>query len=197
MTHCNMITTAHDSDLSLLNGLMKGDGPSIDSIYAACYNQVRIMIKDHKGSTEDAKDVFQDAMLVLYRRLHEGDFNLTCKLSSYLQVVSRNLWRSRTRRTPMVALSEKVEKETVLLDESVIEEMINNDKRGLLYKHFDNLERGCKKILELFFLKVRMAEIARRINSTEAYVKKRKFICKSRLIEAIKSDPMYQELKNG
>lgn len=192
-----MITTAHDNDLLLLNGLMKGDSKAIDTIYDGCFNQVRIMIKDHKGSADDAKDVFQDAMMVLYRRLHEGDFNLTCKLSSYLQVICRNMWRSKSRRTPMVSLSEHVGPDHVDLDDSIIDQMINSDKQNLMHKHFEVLESGCKKILALFFQKVPMKKIAEEINSSESYVKKRKFICKSRLIEQIKSDPLYKELKNG
>lgn len=192
-----MISTAHDSDLPLLKGLMEGDNTAINEIYDCCYNQVRIMIHDNSGSSDDAKDVFQDAILAVYRRLHEGDFNLTCKLSSYLQVICRNLWRSRNRRTPMVSLSVLVGKETVDLDDNVIEQMISSDKRNLLYKHFETLEKGCKRILEMFFRKVPMAQIAKEIDSTEAYVKKRKFVCKSRLVDLIKADPLFKELQNG
>jgi hypothetical protein len=66
-----------------------------------------------------------------------------------------------------------------------------------MYKHFEALPDNCRKILALFFDKVPMADIAAELQSTEAYIKKRKFLCKSRLVEQIKADPVYKELRNG
>lgn len=191
-----MITTTHAQDLPLLEGLREGKAGSIERIYEQCYRQTRMMIQKNSGTEEDAKDIFQDALMALYRRLKEGNFELTCKLSSYLQIVSRNLWRARIRNRPVMTTTDQIGDEHVELDGSVIEEILGNDRRKLLYKHFDSLPDDCRQILGLFFKKTSMAEIASQMESTEAYMKKRKFICKSRLIEWIKADPLYKELLN-
>jgi RNA polymerase sigma factor (sigma-70 family) len=192
-----MITSAHTNDLPLLEGLRDGRADSIDLIYTTCYRQVRVMITNQTGTEDDAKDIFQDAMMALYRRLQDGDFALTCKLSSYLQVVCRNLWLYRLRSQPEMTTMEKIGNESVQLDNTVIEEITSIDQRNLMYKHFDALPEDCRKILALFFDKVPMANIAAALKSTEAYIKKRKFLCKSRLVEQIKADPVYKELRNG
>jgi RNA polymerase sigma factor (sigma-70 family) len=192
-----MITSAHTKDLPLLEGLRDGKADSIDRIYTACYRQVRVMITNNAGTEEDAKDIFQDAMMALYRRLQDDDFALTCKLSSYLQVVCRNLWLSRLRNQPEVTTTEKIGDELVQLDNTVIQEITSTDQRNLMYKYFEALPDDCRKILALFFDKVPMADIAEELKSTEAYIKKRKFLCKSRLVEQIKADPVYKELLNG
>jgi RNA polymerase sigma factor (sigma-70 family) len=191
-----MITSAHTNDLPLLEGLRDGRADSIDLIYTTCYRQVRVMITNQTGTEDDAKDIFQDAMMALYRRLQDGDFALTCKLSSYLQVVCRNLWLYRLRSQPEMTTMEKIGNESVQLDNTVIEEITSIDQRNLMYKHFDALPEDCRKILTLFFDKVPMANIAAALKSTEAYIKKRKFLCKSRLVEQIKADPVYKELSN-
>jgi RNA polymerase sigma factor (sigma-70 family) len=192
-----MITSTHAQDLPLLEGLRDGKAESIDRIYSACFRQVRVMIANNAGTEDDAKDVFQDAMMALYRRLQDGDFALTCKLSSYLQVICRNLWTTRLRNRPLTTTTEMIDTEQVLLDDNVVRDITENDQRNLMYRHFDALPDDCKKILGLFFNKESMAEIARQMESTEAYMKKRKFLCKTRLIEMIKSDPVYNELLNG
>jgi RNA polymerase sigma factor (sigma-70 family) len=192
-----MITSAHTKDLPLLEGLRDGKADSIDRIYTACYRQVRVMIMNNAGNEDDAKDIFQDAMMALYLRLRNGDFALTCKLSSYLQVVCRNLWLFRLRNQSVMTTMEKVGDERVQLDNTLIQEMTSIDQRNLMYKHFEALPDNCRKILALFFDKVPMADIAAELQSTEAYIKKRKFLCKSRLVEQIKADPVYKELRNG
>lgn len=192
-----MITSAHAQDFPLLEGLRDGKADSIDMIYTACYRQVRVMITNNTGTEDDAKDIFQDALMALYRRLQDGDFALTCRLSSYLQVICRNLWMSRLRNQPVMATMEKISAERVQLDNTVIQEITSTDQRNVMYKHFEALPDDCRKILGMFFDKVSMADIAIELKSTEAYIKKRKFLCKSRLVEHIKADPVYKELRNG
>lgn len=192
-----MISSTHAEDIPLLEGLREGDAASTDRIYAGCYSQVRVMILKNSGTEDDAKDIFQDAMMALYRRLKERDFELTCKLSSYLQVISRNLWLSKLRNQPLMTTTEMIGEERVQLDSAVIDEMTGNDQRNLLYKHFETLPEDCRKILNLFFNKISMSDIAAEMDTTEGYIKKRKFLCKSRLIERIKADPFYNELRNG
>lgn len=192
-----MITTVHAQDLPLLEGLQNGDSESINTIYTLCFSHVQKMIQRNNGEADDAKDIFQDSLMALYRRLKEGDFSLTCKLSSYLLVVCRNLWRTRLRNNQMITTTENIGEEQVVLDNSVIANILESDRRSLLYKHFDALPEDCRKILGLFFQKIPMAEIAQKMESTEAYMKKRKFVCKSRLIDRIKADPLFKELKNG
>ena len=64
----------------------------------------------------------------------------------------------------------------------------------MLYKAFSKLGNDCRQLLELFFLKIPMEEIMVRLkyNSYE-YVRRRKFMCKNKLIELIKNDPSYKE----
>lgn len=192
-----MITTAHAQDAELLEGLKRSDNRSIDAIYAGCFNQVRIMVMKNNGSADDAQDVFQEAMVALYRRLHKDDFELTCKLSSYLHVVSRNLWKMQLRKRRGTKSLEDEVTEVVDLDGFVEEQIEMAERYQLLYKYFDRLSDDCRKILELFFKKVTMAQIAQQVGSTEGYIKKRKFICKKRLVDAVKADPAYEELING
>ena len=191
-----MITTAHAEDLSLLEGLRAGDREATDQIYARCYNQVRVMIDKASGSSEDARDVFQDAMLALYRRLQQGDFELSCKLSSYVQVMCRNLWRTKLRDTRMTTATEQIDNEVVDLDPRVIKQIEDREKRNLMYKHFDALSDDCRQILEMFFSKVPMAKIAEVLETSEGYIKKRKYVCKTRLMDQIRNDPAFKELAN-
>ena len=42
------------------------------------------IIRHNGGNTQDAEDVFQEALIILVRGIKENDFTLTAKLSTYL-----------------------------------------------------------------------------------------------------------------
>ena len=55
-------------------------------------------IKANNGTVEDAKDIFQDALVVLYKKIHTGGFVLTVPLKTYLQAVVKNCWLQELRQ---------------------------------------------------------------------------------------------------
>ena len=80
-------------------------------------------------------------------------------------------------------------KETASLD---IEQ---NEQDQLYRRQFQRLGADCQRILNLFFDKVSMSDIAQKMGfSSVSYAKKRKFQCKQKLVKLIKEDPLFQEL---
>ena len=69
-----------------------------------------------------------------------------------------------------------------------------NEKKELMRLHFGQLGADCQEVLRRFFDGDSLRQIAEVMNFTEAYAKKRKFICQQKLIAAISADPIYNEL---
>ena len=83
-----------------------------------------------------------------------------------------------------------------MIDARTDSEMEINEQYYLYRKKFAELGKDCKKILSLFLKKVSMAEIMKIMeHSSISYTKKRKFMCKQKLIRLIQGDESYQELK--
>ncbi|MEM9917983.1 MAG: sigma-70 family RNA polymerase sigma factor, partial [Bacteroidota bacterium] len=134
-------------------------------------------------------------LIALFRRLQKGDFELSCTLKSYLRIVCRNLWLTRLRDRSKVDLQGEEELAAVELDGSILEQIEQSEREQLFFKHFDGLGENCRKILQWFFDKMPLAKIAEKLDTSENYIKKRKFICKERLIKAIREDARFSELK--
>jgi DNA-directed RNA polymerase specialized sigma24 family protein len=49
-------------------------------------------IKTNSGFADDARDVFQDTLVVLYKKVHSGDLTLTVPLKVYLLAIAKNCW---------------------------------------------------------------------------------------------------------
>jgi RNA polymerase sigma factor (sigma-70 family) len=57
------------------------------------YPQVEKLILSKGGSKEDAKDVFQEALIIFYEKVMSTEFKLTAAIGTYLYSVSRFLWK--------------------------------------------------------------------------------------------------------
>ena len=56
------------------------------------------LITTRGGSKQDARDVFQDALLIFCKKVWEGNFKLTSKIDTYLYSVCYNIWRNELEK---------------------------------------------------------------------------------------------------
>jgi RNA polymerase sigma factor (sigma-70 family) len=181
----------HYTDEAILEGLEKQDREIIRYIYKEYYPSIKFLIITNSGNEIDAEDVFQDAMVIIYRKIIEGKMILTSSFKTFLYSICRNLWLQRLDRK--LFSYEFMENENLTdMQDSVSYEMreVENEKYRLFQQHFLRLSEDCKKILRLFMNKVPLREIAEIMGfKTEKYAKTRKFMCKEKLKNAIISDP--------
>ena len=90
----------------LLEGILHADKAQVERLYDQCLPGIIRYIKMNKGSEEDAKDIFQDAVVVLYKKLKDMDIILTTSLQSYLLAISRNLWLTTLRNNRFMKMDE-------------------------------------------------------------------------------------------
>lgn len=179
----------------LLNGILRNDNVILQHIYKNFYYKVNLYIKKNSGNDEDANDVFQEAIIVVYRKLKANDLVINCAFETYLYSVCKFLWLKQLSK-------QKSEKEMIVdspLFESEFDhdfsELVEKNERFKLYqKHFQLLGSDCQKLLQLFFDKVPLKQIAQIMGfSGEKYVKKRKFKCKEYLVTSIKQDVSFKK----
>ena len=80
------------SDTEMLAGLKSRNEKILKAYYKLFYSGIRHFVLKNSGSEEDARDLFQDVILVLFQKVRKDSFLLTCSLSTYLFSVSRLLW---------------------------------------------------------------------------------------------------------
>ena len=191
-----MIKAINDIDQQLLKGIRDADRNAVKRIYDLILPSVIHWVKENNGTEADARDMFQEALIALFRKVESGDFQLTCTLKSFIRIMCRNLWLTRIRNNKKFEVSEPEDIERVDLDQDLVRRLERSEKEQLFYKHFDLLGEQCRKIMMWFFDKITLSEIAKRLDTSENYIKKRKFICKEKLVKSIQNDPSFSELKN-
>jgi DNA-directed RNA polymerase specialized sigma24 family protein len=85
------------SDEQILKGILRHDNLILQYIYKQFYYKVNLFIKKNSGNEDDANDIFQEAIIVIYRKLKESDLVFeTSSFQGYLFSVCRFLWLKAT-----------------------------------------------------------------------------------------------------
>jgi len=182
---------------AILEGLRNSDSNVLEYVYKKYFPIVRFFVIKNSGTDEDAKDVFQEAIILIYKRLKDESLDLTCAFKTYLYSVCRLLWLRQLEKRRV--RNEVVSDDQVFidLDEDIEGQAAEQEQFRIYQKHFKLLHKDCQEILRMFLKKVPLKEIAQKMNiKSDKYLKKRKYDCKEALIKRIQNDPDYKRLRN-
>ena len=186
------------SDEQILKGILRHDNLILQYIYKQYYYNINYFIRKNQGSEDDASDIFQEAIIIIYRKIKENDLIFEkSSFKSYLFSVCRFLWLKQLekRRIEKEKLNDTLPYQDDLYDDNLNELVEKNERYGLYQKHFSTLSTDCQKLLQLFFEKVPLKEIAKVMGyKSEKYAKKRKYKCKELLINRIKQDAEFKKI---
>ena len=171
------------SDQKLLNGLALNDRTAVETIYRQHYHMVQSMITNNNGSSDDARDIFQEIMIVLFEKVKTGSFELNCQLKTYLYSVGRRLWLKRLAQIQKIAPEGGKVEEMVPVDEDLaLYEQRTADFR-IMERAMQNIGEPCRSLLSAYYLqKKSMMEIAGSFGYTNAdNAKNQKYKCLMRL----------------
>lgn len=173
----------HEQELLLLKGLAKNDKKATEEIYKHNYNLIQAFIVNNSGTTDDAKDIFQEAMVVLFEKARSGSFDLNCQIRTYLYSVAKRLWLKKLHQTHRY-LIDSGEGELEIAAEADIEDHEEKNAEFETMNHaLGNLGEPCKSLLEAFyFKKMNMQDISDSFGYTNAEnAKNQKYKCLMRL----------------
>ena len=180
-----------------IEALQKGNDTIIQEIYTTFFPNIEHFIKKNRGTKEDAYDVFQEGLQQLYTKATGGqNFVIQKDLSNWLFIVCRHIWYKKLKKKKQTPIT--FGKEIDPIEEKELEQqLIDNEKKQLYLKHFQRLSDKCRKVLQLFFDKRKMKEIAVLLGYENAQVaRNKKAGCQKRLVQLIRGDRLFKELKN-
>lgn len=173
------------SDELLLKGIAEGNSKDLAQVYKLYYPSIAYMIISNHGSEDEAKDIFQDALLVLYDKVSNGTFELSSKLSTYLFAVCRRMWLKKlTKGSSEFANSDLSTYEETLFSEDDLEEQEELEvKFSQMESAMAQLGEPCKTILEDFYIRnMSMTQISDKFGYTNPdNAKTQKYKCLQRL----------------
>ncbi len=172
----------HFLEEALISELRKKNEAALKQLYRENYVMILKLVVNNSGTEEEAKDVYQEAIIHFYERLSQTEFELTCKIKTYLYAVCRKLWLQRlAQRNKFVRIEEG---ERVADVEEAVNEMEAKEKDfSVMGRSLDKLGEPCRSILEDYYLRsLTMDEITEKFGYTNSdNAKNQKYKCLQRL----------------
>lgn len=178
----------------LLEGLAANDKKAVELIYKENFNTIQALIINNNGSSDDAKDIFQEAMIVLYEKVRTGGFELQCQIKTFIYSVARRLWLKRLQQQNRYSSPGDSMENVVEVDDEIEDHERKNAELDMMEHAISNLGEPCKSLIEAFYLqKKSMQEIAASFGYTNAdNAKTQKYKCLMRLKKIF-----FTQYKNG
>jgi len=183
-----------NSEKLLLQGLARNDKGAVETIYRLNYTMVQSLVINNNGSADDAKDIFQEAMIVLYEKAKSGTFELNCLIKTYVYSVARRLWLKKLQQASRFGGDIASAENTVPVEEDLEDHHRRDSEFCMMEKAMDGLGEPCRSLLEAFYMKKKnMQEIASAFGYTNAEnARTQKYKCLVRLKKVF-----FTHYKNG
>ncbi|GAB3917841.1 RNA polymerase sigma factor [Larkinella terrae] len=174
---------SHLSDDQLLAGLANGSDAVLEELYKRYFPMVMNLILNNSGTEDDAKDIYQETLIVLYEKVSRDSLELHCQLKTYLYSVSRRLWLKQlsTRNRNGNSLWDTDERADV--DDDLTDHEARDRQFDLMADSLDRLGEPCRTLLEDFYIHhLSMQDITEKFGYTNAdNAKTQKYKCLMRL----------------
>lgn len=167
----------------LLKGLAANDKTAIETIYRENYGIIQSFILKNHGYSQDARDIFQEAMIVLFEKASSGTFELNCQIKTYLYSVCRRLWLKKLQHLQRYAAPNDVSEEIIPVEEELEIHEKRNEDFNLMEQALEKIGEPCRSLLQAYYFQKRnMQDIAEDFGYTNAdNAKTQKYKCLIRL----------------
>ncbi len=168
-------------DSDILERISRGDEKVLDHLYKKYYRMMTKVVLSNSGTEEEAKDVYQEALLAFWQKASSGKLVLTSKISTYLYSICLNQWRKELDRKSRLSLEEVDGEETQGHDAE--------ERLRIVKECIDELGDVCKGVLTYYYFDgLGMQDIAEKMNFANTdTAKTKKYKCKKKLDSLIKS----------
>jgi RNA polymerase sigma factor (sigma-70 family) len=168
-------------ETEIFERIKKGDEKALELIYKKYYRMMTKLVITNSGTEEEARDVYQDALVVFWQKARSGNLVLTSKMSTFIYSICQNLWRKELDRKKRLSNEEKDTPTTMDMDSA--------EREKIMAKCLDQLGETCRKVLMYYYFdEMSMQEIAEKLGFANTdTAKTKKYKCKQKLDELVKS----------
>jgi RNA polymerase sigma factor (sigma-70 family) len=146
------------------------------------------LVLRNSGTADDAEDLLQESLVVLWERVRSGRFEYKARLSTFIYATARNIWMQTLRKREARATSEldpEAHEDPAL---SPLDVLIQTEHSTQISEALGKIGEQCRKLLLLFYWEeLSMNEIALQLGFANAdTAKAKKYQCKKNLEELLR-----------
>ena len=173
------------TDEEFVAAIRGGDDRALAHLYRLHLPMISHLVLQNSGTEDEAKDVYQEGVMVFYEKVREGSLELSCQIKTYLYAVCRRLWLKRLAEKNR--FGGRLEDYEPYLETGAEEDISSAEERdqrfATMAEALTHLGEPCRSLLEGFYLLEKsMQELTAEFGYTNAdNAKNQKYKCLVRL----------------
>jgi len=169
------------TDQEIFEKICQGDEKALEVLYKKYYRMMTKLVISNSGTEEEAKDIYQEALVVFWQKAVSGKLVLTSKISTYVYSICQNLWRKELDRKKRLSNEEKDGVEHTDYD--------SKERARIIQECINDLGETCRNVLMYYYYDgLSMQDIADKLGFANTNTAKtKKYKCKKKLDDLVKS----------
>jgi RNA polymerase sigma factor (sigma-70 family) len=175
----------------ILNGILENNSVIVQFIYDRYFHDIRKFIDKFGGSNDDAMDVFQDGIIVIYEQMKRGESEKIKNFRSYFFSICKFKWFNTIRDGKYTEVTQ-IEVENILpkfeFDQisDGVSEIFEKERRVKIYfKCFMQLPSICQKMIRYVAHGWAIEDIAAEMDFSVVYTYRKRQACLNKLTELV------------
>lgn len=164
----------------------------LNEIYFEYLDRLVPCIRRMQGTVDDTKDVFHDALILIYKKINQGEFKFRGDFFPYLKKVCCYIWLRRFRKEKKYLYHNSVRDWEVSSPCDL--EVENKECSDVIRDNVGKLSDENAMVIHLYVKGDTMQEIAQKMGYTESFVRIKKYRAKNQLKKKLEQDHRFVEL---
>jgi RNA polymerase sigma factor (sigma-70 family) len=163
----------------------------LSHLYKSVLPKIKRFIIKNSGSEDDAKDIFQDAVIILFNQVKLNKFDETKEIGGFMYSVARNLWINKVKRqNKQIQITDTEYELKADIGQDSLNGMITNEKTLAIKDLMNQVGEECKQLLKYsIYDRLSMKEICEKMGySSESVAKTYNYRCKQKLVNLVKNN---------
>jgi RNA polymerase sigma factor (sigma-70 family) len=177
-----------NTDAKILDLIRTGNDEGLVMLYRANRKPILTYVLRNGGTEDDAEDLLQEALIVLWERIRAHRFEYNARLSTFVYATVKNIWRRRLARRRHESHADIEQDSGHIENATALDIMIESEEAQRVHRALEQLGEPCRTLLIMFYWEDRsMDDIATAMHfANAATAKSKKYQCKKALQRLLK-----------
>jgi RNA polymerase sigma factor (sigma-70 family) len=178
-----MKKSLYETDEAVMEGIRNDDNRALAYLYKLHYPMISHFILNNNGTDDEAKDIYQEGVIVFYEKIRDNSLELTCQIKTYLYSVCRRLWLKKLAEKGRYMVKVEDSDHFLELEEDAPRHEENERQFDIMADALSQLGEPCRTLLEDYYLRTQnMQDITEKFGYTNTdTAKNQKYKCLQRL----------------
>lgn len=180
------------ADQQYINALRQHSSQQIEEIYRNFAPGIKSFLVSKGASPEEAGDIFQEAIIDVYRLAQNKNFSLTCPLEAFLLLICKRKWINQVEKNKRQGVTKPVDDGYTWVaskdDEVAAFHAATLEKEEIVVAMLQQISDRCREIIIASYADKSQQQLADELGVSYAYLRKKKSLCMAELISLVRNN---------